>query len=407
MNKKILLILITTALLFCFAGVSYGRMPTSRLSRKRTELFKPLLPNTDLQRAIERLRQTRDDFEKKYGTYFSFLVNYQFQDALASERNEGNARNSWYYSIDIEQRLWEGASGEVEIEGDFGKGIDPLLPTFAGLNGAATADSSLYIPRYFLTQKAWDERIRFSFGKIDLSDWFDQNEVASSNDTQFLSNALANNLIIPFPGKGLGCWANFKFLDWVYIRSGFSDAAAISNQPGFRWPLRNPFFINELGLTPKIGSLQGNFRFIYWINFQKREFLNGEGSYNNDNGFGVSFDQEVLENTSLFFRYGYAQQKVRSVDNFWSIGGQTRGLFTGRKYDVLGFAMTQSLTGDAFQKNSGYPTGSAETLFETYYRFEFYKTLTVTPDLQVVIDPAAQKKAKCDVVGGVRVALIF
>ena len=109
----------------------------------------------------------------------------------------------------------------------------------------------------------------------------------------------------------------------------------------------------------------------------------------------------------VFFRYGLADQRVRKVSDFWSLGIQITVPFLSRKYDVIGLGVAQSITGDDFRKTNGPGVAAQETVFEAYYSFQLNQIITLSPDLQVVINPNADNTADPLVMASIRAVLLF
>jgi porin len=65
---------------------------------------------------------------------------------------------------------------------------------------------------------------------------------------------------------------------------------------------------------------------------------------------------------------------------------------------AIGVAWSDPSPGNGFR---------AETLLELFYRVEIVKTITLTPDLQLVFDPANNPDADVVVVPGIRLQLQF
>jgi len=349
---------------------------------------------------------SREKFAEKYGTKFAFLLNYTQQTILESANDKGKSAGVWYWNLELAQRLWRGAELFVEFEVDRGKGVDKFLPTFSVFNDNSGDDANLYIPVLYMEQKLLEDEISITAGKVDLSYWFDCNEVANSADTQFFSSALVNNLTIPFPAKGIGALASFKPYEWMYFQAAAATARAESTKTGISDAFNSAFFINELGFSPKFGALKGNYRFILGINHEKLSYVDGDGSKTNSLNWALSFDQAVNERVTLFLRYGFTDPKVRDIEYFWSFGGQILEPIPGRKLDCLGAAVAQSIMGRDFrQANEG--SSRCETIYELYYNFSLNPAFTLTPDIQIITDPNANKSADTEVVCGLRLLLSF
>jgi len=327
---------------------------------------------------------------------------------MDSKHDEGKSRGAWYWNLEISQKAWPGAEFFVEFEIDRGKGVDKFLPTFSSFNENAGDDAWLYIPALYLEQRLFEDKILLSAGKLDLSYWFDCNEAANSADTQFSSSALVNSLTIPFPAKGMAAMAMFNPYEWLYFQSGAATAKASSTKAGLSDAFNSVFFINELGLSPEFASLKGNYRFIFHMNHQNLDYINSDESKKNDFGWALSFDQAVTKRVTLFLRYGSADPKVRDIEYFWSCGGQIVEPIPGRKFDILGVGVAQSIVGDDYRQANGYDdTSRSETMYELYYSYNINSSLILTPNLQVVANPNADKAEATAIVCGLRFLLSF
>jgi len=402
MFKKYRKLFILTFILACFYSPARADENPMSLSREVSQIVLNTVPPKSWQRISE---EKRKEIEDIYGTTFAVLINSQVQTSLHSKRNEGNTRGAWYYNIALEQRLWKDSRLHFEIEGGHNKGIDKLIPTFSIFDSDAGEISYLYVTKLFLKQKLFNDRLLLSAGRLDLSDWFDVNMVANSSDTQFLSSALVNNLTIPFPQKGLGAMFNFIPRDWFYLQAGASDAKASSTRVGLNNAFDGTFFIGELGFTPKIKERQGNYRFIFHYNRQKLPLIASNGDLRHDYGAALSFDQEITKDLILFCRYGFADPKVRSVQNFWSLGAQLTEPIPGRKSDYMGVGMAQSIFGNDYCNTNS--SASAETMYELYYNIQAWTFVEIIPNLQIVTHPNGDKDQSCAIVGGARVVVIF
>ncbi len=354
---------------------------------------------------VEKILQEKKDLKEKYGTTIAFVINSQIQSALYAKTNKGKSRAAWYYNMALEQKLWKDASAHLEFEGGHNKGIDKLLPTFSVFNSKAGEPAYFYINKFYLGQRFFQEKGFLAAGRLDLSDWFDINKVANSGDKQFLSASLVDNLIIPFPQKGLGAMAKFKPADWFYFQAGAADAKAVSTRVGLDNSFQGAFFISEFGFSPKIGGLRGNYRFIIDSDRVKLGRIDGSGNKNEDYGYALSFDQQISKRITLFCRYGFADKDVRNIQHFWSCGGQLSEPIPGRKNDVFGFGLAQSIFGDDYRQANA--KASAETMYEIYYNFSAYPFVKIIPNIQAVTHPNGDKKSSCDVVVGTRLVVAF
>jgi porin len=144
----------------------------------------------------------------------------------------------------------------------------------------------------------------------------------------------------------------------------------------------------KLGV-PALGK--GQYRITPWHNR-----LDGEQGW----GVGLSFDQELgLPWLVGFFRFGAGDEDVTAIRTFVSGGVGVEGPF-GRSGDffAIGVAWSRPSPGEGVRD---------ETILEMIYRVRLTPTLELSPDLQLVFDPAQNPGDDLIVVPGVRLALVF
>jgi len=239
-----------------------------------------------------------------------------------------------------------------------------------------------------------DELIVITIGKIDQTVFFDANRVANDETAQFLATPLVNNPAIAFPDNGLGINLTVTPNELFYASFGVGDANAVATRSGFNSIEMEEFFIaGEVGFTPTLERLgPGAYRLIVWTT----EFDGESGS-----GFAVSFDQEVepiADGFVVFFRFGVGDDDVVDFDVFVSAGFGIEGP-CNRPDDMFGVGVAWGDPTD--------PMVDDETVIETFYRIQLTDTLTVTPDLQFILDPGANPARDVIVVAGVRLQFLF
>ena len=356
---------------------------------------------------IGKLLVDRETLAQKYGFEYAFLLNYTQNLILNSSENQGKSRGLWYWDLELSQRLWKGGRLYAELEMDKNKGIDKFLPIFSWFNYNSTDNASPYVPVCYITQDLLNDRLFFAAGKTDLSNWFDGNTVANSADTQFSSAALVNNPVLPLPTKNMGVFVSFKANELISFQAGAATGDYFPTKAGFSNAFRNQIFLGEFDLSPKWSDRQGNYRFIFCSDREKYDFIDVEGVRRNNYSFALSFDQALTEHLTLFARYGLGDPKADDVENFWSAGGQLTEPVPGRKFDCLGFGVAQSLFGGDYLDAFGPDLARTEIMYELYYSLRVKEYFYITPNLQFVQHPNANKQEGGAAVCGVRFLLTF
>jgi porin len=113
---------------------------------------------------------------------------------------------------------------------------------------------------------------------------------------------------------------------------------------------------------------------------------------------------------SGFVRLGFADKSVSPYVYSWSAGVSVNNVVSSRKDSQAGFAVSQArISGDYRQQliNSGTTAGTTETQFELTYADKPMAWLTVQPDLQYTIHPAAIAGRSDALTAGIRGAVNF
>ncbi|MGB5830520.1 MAG: carbohydrate porin [Thiohalocapsa sp.] len=272
--------------------------------------------------------------------------------------------------------------------------------SISGLN-ANLVPNAVAVDEVFWRHLSTDRRWTLLAGRIDQSAYFDANRVANDGYSQFIAFAFENNPSIPWSTYGdFGGLLRFDPGPDLYLMA--SVAAAGNDQPRVAWSSGGRSAWNqmiEIGITRRLPGLgRGHYRLTPWHNK-----TGGAG------GFGVAFnlDQELgnLQRRRLaacgqpigFFRAGIGDPDVTPVERFISGGLSVANPF-GRSGD-------QIAVGVGWSRPSPSAGERSETLVEAYYRIALTDSLALTPDLQLIIDPANNEGTSEVVVLGVRLQL--
>ena len=297
----------------------------------------------------------------------------------------------------------------ASFQSSFGHGVSTSkVGSFFELNDAAKGDHAAIVDKLFVRFTALDRLFTFDIGKIEIKDFFDSSAVAHCEKSQFFAEPLVHNMSVPWPSHGLGARVLIEPGDFWYVQAAIGDAQADKRETGFRTLFHNEdylFSIAEVGIRPNFLNLPGTYRFIMWYDPQDKSYLDGSGrSKRDDLGFAISFDQKVNKNTTGFFRYGWADDKVNEVEDFVSFGGQIEGPIEGREKDVLGVAYTTGLRSSSGLSN----TAERQIDFiEAYYAIQINENLIISPDIQFVMDPGGLKKESPATIFGLRCRIKF
>jgi hypothetical protein len=210
----------------------------------------------------------------------------------------------------------------------------------------------------WIQTQLFDQRLTLVGGRLDLTNYFDGNAVANDETTQFISDPLVVNPALGLSSNGAGLTAiydaNGPFTFRLGVQQSSEDAQSLSE---------SIYSLGEIGLRARpFNLLEGNYRVWY-----RRD--NSSGS--NQSAFGLSFDQRMSQNLSLFARYGEADA-INGQDRFYSAGLQLRHGWVFNPEDAWGLGFARIKLED----------DSKETLTELYYNLHLAEKLRLSGHLQ-------------------------
>lgn len=300
-----------------------------------------------MQEAIEELQASCDAPGLPFSTDLSATLVHQ---TLTGSDDDGDHLTASFDLI-IEAPLWEGAVGIIDIEGIGGDGPDAALPTFTGWNydaGSLQSDDGLdrlHVFEAFISTPVADD-LALTFGKVDLTGFFDANDVANDETSQFLFTSFVNSSAYEVPGPSASAVLSYQ------PASGYDAHVAVAtpDNDGTN-PTSDVFATVQFGMYPELFGHEGSYHAYYW----------SDGSREDLSGFGVSVSQGVTDAVDLFGRAAWQDREETALDAMaraWSFGGQRDGLLVDD--DTFGLAFGENTSRDAALET--------ESAWELYYR---------------------------------------
>jgi len=355
-----------------------------------------------------------------------------------SGNDDGDATDA-AFTMDLNLATHFGSYGSfyVHLEGGDGGGIQDHVPSFSIPNYDAydtkneNDQSGVTISEAFYEFNFLDDRLGFDIGKMDISVLFDENEVAGDETTQFLSNIFVKSMgmTIPEPDNFYcpALMVHYAPIDLLEFR--FVGASVKADNWDNLFSHSHRFMALQANFRPEIMGRHGNYRFYVWRD--DRRHLNNkkvgsipkeyQGRYDyssadrDQNGWGLSFDQEIIDGIRGFARYSQTEDdiahytgdewEVIPFDKTWSIGADFSGKMWGREDDVLGIAFGQTILTDDYEKVNSHTAN--ESYLEAYYRIMLHERFAVSPDFQWIKNAGGNSRADDIYIFGVRGQLDF
>jgi high affinity Mn2+ porin len=316
-----------------------------------------------------------------------------------------------------------------------GKGVTDLVPTFTSTTnsllfqqeGVPSSNTNAIVAEawYQLTTPLGEggenspHTLQFTVGKIDPFVFFDQNAIADNEAQKFLNNTFVHNPMLDSGGAmGMDDYGFTPGLRLAYrnetskSESWQASVAVFGAGEGadFGNSFTQPMVIGQLEFNTRLFGLPGTYRVYAWNNPQYEGY---DGSTDKNLGWGLSLDQQVHEDLSLFTRLGYTMSGKVTFDRAVTVGAELSGDAWGRGADRVGLAFGWLRSSSGFRNASagladfGYAADGAEKDAELYYRYHVNEHVSLTPDLQVIQNPGANPDADTVTAVGVRALYAF
>lgn len=421
-------------------------LATERLSEKEPEVV-TRLKAVEFQ-TLSMQKQARQ-IEALEGVSVGASLTGVVQKANAAGTASGGRESRANYRGDISVTLPGGEMGDTDgrifahLRFGQGNGVG-LRPTYSSTAnttafevGATPADDSFGILAqawYQLSVPLADdgikanarEHLHLTFGKIDPFVFFDQNAAADDESARFLNNAFVHNPLLD-SGGDVGAdaygFAPGAIVQYVSERQKGAEwglsLGVFGSGPGanFTGSLAHPLVIAQVETAARINYLQGSYRAYLWNNGRG---IGYDGIERRHSGAGVSVDQKVADDLTLFGRYGHQLKGRVRFDRALTLGAEYAGGNWGRAADALGLAAGALRTSAAFRgaaptvdadgdgnPDYGYAANGWERHLELYYRYKLNSHVELSPDFQLIQRPAADGAARAIKVVGLRAKVGF
>ena len=272
---------------------------------------------------------------------------------------------------------------------------------YVGLMYPTISDIGTRLTNLFWQQKLMQGRVELIAGFIDTTDWLDLYALASPW-TGFSNFAMATGgAAIPTPDDAtLGVYVNAMITDHAYVIAGFADSNANSTDPfnGFDTFFNDHEYFKsiEFGwVTSPDRFYLDNTHITYWHVDEREEA-------GVDSGWGVNFSYSHSYNEKWmpFVRAGYAKDGGSLLQKTFSTGV---GYHFADDISLLGFGFNW---GEPNEGTFG-PGLRDQYAMELFARLQVMQNLQITPDIQLLINPALNPGVDQSWVFGLRARMNF
>ncbi|UCH23201.1 MAG: carbohydrate porin [Deltaproteobacteria bacterium] len=362
----------------------------------------PLLRFPGIDQALEPWFDWKGRLNKDYGLQFGFDYTALYQGVTDSP-GEDSAAGGIFRFFGNWTLVGHGGdnSGSIvfKLENRHRLGTD-VAPQdlgfeagYLGIPGTAFSDY-----RWGVTNLYWQQRFRegeFNFiaGVVDVTDYIDIYGLTNPW-TQFQNLVFLTNPTIPAPNQGLGAAFGAMTTDNIYVVGGLADANGDPTEPG-DW-FDTFFNDHEYFYHLEVGWVS-SFARRYFDNIHLTAWhVDERDEVQVDDGWGLAFSATTFINDKWmpFLRAGYSDDGGALLEASISAG--------------IGYYMSDSRYLLGFGVNWGRPPDSGlddQYTAEIFYRLQLAQNLAITPDVQLIIDPALNPDENTIWVFGLRARL--
>jgi carbohydrate-selective porin (OprB family) len=259
-----------------------------------------------------------------------------------------------------------------------GNGLDSLVNSFVSTDANAGSTQSSDGQDVVLIPEAWaefsllDNDLKFTVGKLDLTNYFDNNAYANDEYSQFITSGFVNSAALPIVETTPGIRMRTNIFNRFFIQVAFAS----SSNSGTKI-FSSIFKAASIGFKIFADSdYEGNLRVYGYLHPDTDDKA----------GYGISFDKNLFEELGLFIRWNKNSSRYSKVNNIkqaWSTGVLFKDILFNRKFS----------TGVAIGSSKGFSNvNSSEYNTELFARFQINKWVYLSPHFQGIWNIAGSKK---------------
>jgi len=227
-------------------------------------------------------------------------------------------------------------------------------------------ENELNLREAWIKTQLFNQTVDVTLGRLDLTNYFDRNTAANDETSMFLSDSLVNNPALGLASNGPGVAIVYQPYTSFAVKVG-----AQQSNPKATNLSESVFALAEVDyLMRPFGLPEGNYR--VW-------FRTDNSSRNRSNAWGVSIDQKLVPQITLFGRYGGGKIALDDV-TFYSGGLQFTGDFAFTPQDNWGIGYSHTTIDPA----NPVLNHRREDLTEFYYNLHLAEKLHLSPHIQYV-----------------------
>lgn len=349
----------------------------------------------------------KNNLQKNWG------FNYSIDTSILAQRGAPNGKGT-----SLQFQLYPSFSWQV-YDGEFGQGtinfaytptrywnstsaqeISDRINVVSTINdypSKSNSFSELSYTQQFAGNVDW---LSLTIGQFPIYN-FDGSAYDANQQQNFINFTLSQNATSTYPTSSLGLYFSFDLSQDIQLSIGAQDANNISGTS----ISANDFGKGEytsfasISYTPSFSSLgEGQYSLLIYNQPSVEE------QPGTSNGFSINLEQALDDTWAIFARIAGVSNSPSEIEQSYVIGGVMNNPLGRNQLDQIGLAAAfNKINQDVVGANSR----SFENVLETYWAFGIGNFMTITPDIQLFINPALDTSRNTAVATSLRTTFMF
>lgn len=231
---------------------------------------------------------------------------------------------------------------------------------------------------------------------------FDGTAYDANQQVNFLNDALAQNASASYTQAGVGAYAQISLNSKWSFAFGAQDGTNI-DAPSVRVNHLDEEHYTTFGYVAYTPTIKGVGQSEISVLLYNQPGVHEQPE--TTNGWSLNLSQDLGNKFSVFARLNEVSGSVESIRQSWVLGGVYKNPLNRNSLDQIGLAyaynkLDEKAVGEALQHD-------AEQVVEAYWAWGIGDMLTITPDVQLYINPALNQKSDYGFVTSLRATVFF
>lgn len=242
--------------------------------------------------------------------------------------------------------------------------------------------------------------LTFGLGQYSLYN-FNGGSYNSNQQATFINYSLSQNATATYTTAGVGAYVQLTPADWEFT-FGAQDASDI-DATSVRVNSLNDKHYTTFGMVSYNPTIKGLGLGQYAVMVYNQPAVSEQPQ--TTNGWSVNLQQVINEKFALFGSLSGVDGSVATIDQSYTIGAVYNNPLDRNELDQIGLAYAYNHIDETAVGSEIYH--SAEQVIEAYWAWGIGKWATLTPDIQMYINPALRQGSDYGFATTMRLSLFF